>query len=94
LAGLARTYARLGKPEVSKALYMELRWRSKQDYVSPTILAWAACAAGEQDEAIRLSEEADAIGDPSLTAAKYWPDFAELRRDPRFVQILITRGWN
>jgi TolB-like protein/Tfp pilus assembly protein PilF len=93
LASLARTYARLGKRAVSQALYMELRWRSKQDYVSPAILAWAACAAGEQDEAIQFAQEADAIGDPSLTAAKYWPDFAELRNDPRFAQILINRGW-
>lgn len=93
LGSLARTYARLGKRAVSEALYMELRWRSKQDYVSPAILAWAACAAGEQDEAIRFAQEADAIGDPSLTAARHWPDFAELRNDPRFVQILMNRGW-
>jgi hypothetical protein len=34
-------------------------------------------AAGEQDEAIRLAQQAHAIGDPGLIAAKYWPDFAE-----------------
>jgi hypothetical protein len=72
---------------------MELRWRSKQEYVAPAILAWAACAAGEQDEAIRCGQEAHAIGDPSLTAAKYWPDFADLRKDGRFGEILISRGW-
>jgi len=93
LASLARTYARLGRRADSEALYMELRWRSKQEYVAPAILAWAACAAGDQDEAIRCGQEAHAIGDPSLTAAKYWPDFAELRNDPRFGEILISRGW-
>jgi len=93
LASLARTYAYLGKRADSEALYMELRWRSKREYVAPAILAWAACAAGEQDEAIRCGQEAHAIGDPSLTAAKYWPDFAELRKDPRFVEILVRRGW-
>jgi len=93
LASLARTYARLGKSAEAKALYMELRWRSQQEYVAPAILAWAACAAGEQDEAIRCAQEAHAIGDPSLTAAKHWPDFAELRLDPRFNEILISRGW-
>ena len=93
LASLARTYARLGRRADSEALYMELRWRSRQEYVAPAILAWAACAAGEQDEAIRWGQEAHAIGDPSLSAAKYWPDFADLRKDRRFVEILISRGW-
>ena len=93
LASLARTYAYLGRHSDCEALYMELRWRAKREYVQPTGLAWAACAAGEQDEAIRLVKEAYTIGDPSLLAAKYWPDFAELRKDSRFGEILISRGW-
>jgi tetratricopeptide (TPR) repeat protein len=93
LAFLGRTYARLGKSAEAKALYMELRWRSQQEYVAPAVLAWAACAAGEQDEAIRCAQEAHEIGDPSLTAARHWPDFADLRLDPRFNEILISRGW-
>jgi TolB-like protein/Tfp pilus assembly protein PilF len=93
LASLGRTYARLGKSAEAKALYMELRWRSQQEYVAPAVLAWAACAAGEQDEAIRCAQEAHEIGDPSLTAARHWPDFADLRLDPRFNEILISRGW-
>jgi hypothetical protein len=72
---------------------MELRWRSKREYVSPAAFSWAACAAGEQDEAVRLAQEAQNIGDPGLVAAKYWPDFAELRKDARFNAILISRGW-
>ena len=93
LASLARTYACLGRSADSEALYMELRWRSKQEYVAPAVLAWAAYAAGERDEAIRYGKEAHAIGDPSLTAAKYWPDFADLRKDRRFLEILVSRGW-
>jgi adenylate cyclase len=93
MASLARTYEQMGKRADAEALYMELRWRSKREYVAPAVLAWAACAAGEQDEAIRYAQEAHAIGDPSLTTAKYWPDFAELRKDPYFVEILINRGW-
>jgi len=93
LASLARTYAAMGKGADSEALYMELRWRSKREYVAPAVLAYAAYAAGEQDQAIRYGEEAHAIGDPSLIAAKYWPDFADLRKDSRFEEILISRGW-
>jgi TolB-like protein len=93
LASLARTYAHLGRRADCEALYMELRWRSKREYVSPAAFSWAACAAGEQDEAIRLVQEACTIGDPGLIAAKHWPDFAELRNDNRFGAILISRGW-
>ena len=93
MASLADTYMHLGKRTTSESLYMELRWRSMREYVAPSVIAWAACAAGEQDEAIRYAREAHAIGDPSLTAAKYWIDFAELRKDPRFQAILTSRGW-
>ena len=93
LGSLARTYAYLGRHADCQALYMELRWRSKREYVQLTALAWAACAAGEQDEAIRCIQEARAIGDPSLLAAKYWPDFTELRKDSRFGEILNSHGW-
>jgi tetratricopeptide (TPR) repeat protein len=93
MANLARAYAHLGKHADSEALYMELRWRAKREYVAPLYLSVAACAAGKQDDAIRLAQEADAIGDPTLISGKYWPDLAELREDPRFQKILRSRGW-
>ena len=72
---------------------MELKWRSKREHVAPAVLAWAARAAGERDQAIELVRESVKIGDPSLVAAKYWPDFAELREDPRLDEILANLGW-
>jgi tetratricopeptide (TPR) repeat protein len=93
MGALARTYAGMGKRADAKALYMELRWRASREYVAPAVLGWAAWAAGEHDEAIRLEEKAHAIGDPTLLAAKYWPDYAELREHPRFQEILRARGW-
>jgi TolB-like protein len=93
MASLTRSYSHLGQRADSEALYMELQSRAKREFVAPLFLAVAACAAGKQDDAIRLAQEADAIGDPTLIGGKYWPDFAELREDPRFQEILRSRGW-
>jgi len=93
MGALARTYARLGRQADAEALYMELQWRARREYVAPGVLGWAASAAGEHDEAIRLEEEAHAIGDPTLITANYWRDFDDLREDPRFREILRARGW-
>jgi TolB-like protein/Tfp pilus assembly protein PilF len=94
IGAFARACAQLGRRDDAEALYMELRWRAKREYVAPSALGWAAWAAGAHDEAVRLEQEAHAIGDPLLIAAKYWPDFAQLREDPRFQEILRARGWN
>ena len=73
-----------GRRADAEALYMELRWRASREYVAPAIIGWAAWAAGEHDEAIRLEEEAHAIGDPTLINANCWPDWADLRRTHAF----------
>jgi hypothetical protein len=56
-------------------------------------MTWAASAAGQQEEAIRYGQEAVAIRDPSFIAARYWPDFEELRMDSRFQEVLLSREW-
>jgi adenylate cyclase len=93
MASLARSYAHMGRRHESEALYMELRWRAKREYVAPLFLALAAHAAGEQEDAIRLTQEAYSVGDPTMTGVRYWPDFAELREDPRFKEIMLSREW-
>ena len=72
----------------------ELRSRAKREFVSPVFLAIAANAAGEPDDAIRIAQHADEIGDPTLIGIRYWPDLTELRDHPRFQEILKRRGWS
>jgi len=92
VASLALTYDELGNHDYAKAMYMELYWRAKREYVSPAVLGWAAFAAAEKDDAIRYACESHAIGDPLLIIAKYWPDYARLRQEARFQEILVSRG--
>jgi TolB-like protein len=93
MASLARCYAHLGRPDDARAVYMELSWRAKREYVAPLFLAVAAFAAGEREEGIQWAQDADRIGDPTLLAGRYWPDFSDLREDARFQKILKNRGW-
>jgi adenylate cyclase len=94
MASLTRTYAHLGRRADAEALYGELRSRAKREFVSPVFLAIAANAAGEPDDAIRIAQHADEIGDPTLIGIRHWPDLAELRDNPRFREILKRRGWS
>jgi adenylate cyclase len=94
MASLTRSYSHLGRFADAEALYSELRSRANREFVSPVFLAIAAQAAGEQDDAIRLAQHADEIGDPTLIGIRYWPDVTELRDDPRFQEILKRRGWS
>jgi adenylate cyclase len=94
MASLTRSYSHMGRHADAEALYEELRSRAKREFVSPVFLAIAAHAAGEQDDAVRIAQHADQIGDPTLIGIRYWPDVTELREHPRFQEILKRRGWS
>jgi serine/threonine protein kinase/tetratricopeptide (TPR) repeat protein len=84
--------AEMGKIVEARALYGELVARSASSYIQPCHLAIAASAVGEMDKAVEHAREAFEIRDPMLMVARYWPDFARLREDSRFGQILFRIG--
>ena len=88
LASLATTYADWGKSSQVRAVHDELMARTAREYVAPAVLAWSASAAGELDEALALAGRAYQERDPFLLFAKHFPDFARLRSDPRFQDLL------
>ena len=89
LAHLTTTYADMGKASEAEAVHNELLARTARDYVQPAMLAGSAFAAGRRDEAITLIQRAFEVRDPTLVLmAKHWPQFAFLREDPRFQEIL------
>jgi serine/threonine protein kinase/Tfp pilus assembly protein PilF len=93
MSALAVIYADWGKIADAQAIYAELLARAARGYVQRTQLAIAASAAGEPEKALAHALEAYEIRDPHMIAAKYWPDFARLRRDPRFVEIIANMGF-
>jgi serine/threonine protein kinase/tetratricopeptide (TPR) repeat protein len=89
---VATTYAELGMVAEAKATYGELLTRRALGYVPPLALAIAASAAGETDKVFDHLGEAVTLRDPGLIRAKYTPELARLREDPRFKEVLRRMG--
>jgi TolB-like protein len=92
MAMQASVFADWGKIVEAKAIYAEMVARAAHEYIAPSYLAMAASAAGELDKAVTHAREAFEIRDPWLIVAKHWPNFARLREDPRFQEILVRMG--
>ncbi len=91
---LASTYAAWGKPAMARAIYQECVARCVHGYVSHFCLAICALAAGEVDETFTHLYEAVRSRDPLLIRAKYAPELARLRDDPRFQEVLARMHLN
>jgi tetratricopeptide (TPR) repeat protein len=94
MAALAMTYADWGKPAEARAIYAELVARAEREYIQPTQMAIAAAAAGDREKAVDYVREAYEIRDPMLLNAKVWPDFARMRDDAGFQDIVTKMGFS
>ena len=56
--------------------------------LSCIVLAWSSSAVGEMDQAMVFAQRAYDERDPFLSFASHWPDFARLRADERFQELL------
>jgi len=92
LSALGRHFARAGKKDQARALLAEIGERAKGEYVSPVVRAKLHFALGELDQGFEWMTKAVEERDHGLAFLAVDPDFAEVRRDPRFVALLRTVG--
>jgi serine/threonine-protein kinase len=93
MSAQATVYAELGKMTEARALYEEAAARAASGYMQPTHMAITACAADAMDDALTYARKAYETRDPMVVVGKYWPDFARLREDARFQELLGRMGF-
>jgi adenylate cyclase len=91
-AGLAITYAKMGRREDARRVLDHLIEKSRRQYVAADRIAAVYVAFGEKEEAFRWLERAfDEHSAPMYNMA-YHPEFRALRSDPRFADLLRRMG--
>lgn len=92
IASLGYVYALSGRRREAQAIIEELKERSKQRYISPTIIAFIYGGLGDKDEAFAWLEKAYEGRDFILVLHKVDPTFDSLRSDPRFADLVRRVG--
>jgi serine/threonine-protein kinase len=87
-AGLAITYARMGRKEDSRRVVNHLLEKARTGYVEGNKIASIYVALGENDEAFRCLERAYVEHSSGLYDIAFDPDFAAIRSDPRCADLL------
>jgi TolB-like protein/cytochrome c-type biogenesis protein CcmH/NrfG len=89
LAGLAATYAKMGKLAEARALHAELLAQRASRFVQPTMLAMSASAAGDHEAAILFCHEC--VDEHDVLFGIFYQHYVDLdrvRADPRFTDIV------
>ena len=93
VAGLAITYARMGRTAEARNILREFLELSARRYISPEQIALIYASLGEKDQAFaRLDRAYEARSGFLPTGILTWPDYDPLRADPRFTSLLRKMG--
>jgi adenylate cyclase len=91
-AGLAITYARMGRQPEAQRILNELVEKAQTQYVAAERIASVYVALGRNDEAFRWLERAFNEHSANLYTFAFHPEFRALRSDPRFADLLRRIG--
>ena len=87
---LALIYGLAGRKSETRKIISELKERSRDHYVFPSVFAYAYLGLGNKDRALTYLEQAYEEQDPALFYLKVGPFLDPLRPEPRF-QALLRR---
>ena len=92
LVSLGYTFAKSGQRAEAMKVIDELKALSIERYVSPANLAAVYSGLGEADLAMESLEQAYEMRSRSVVWLRVWPQFDNLRMDPRFTDLLNRIG--
>ena len=92
IAYLAYAYSLAGKKNDAQNLLAKLQEISKQRYLPPDLVAAVYSGLGQKQEAFEWLEKAYQVHARDLLELKYDPHFANLRSDPRFIELVRRIG--
>ena len=91
--GLGEAYALAGKKSEADKVFVQLRERSKQSYVSPVFLARLYLVSGDYQNMFDQLEQAYQARDYQIVFLRVEPAFDSVRNDLRFQNLLRRVGF-
>lgn len=92
IAGLGRAYVAAGRKREAYKILDELRELSKRRYVSPYLVASIYAALGDKEQTFFWLGKSFAAHEDALVSLKVDSDFASLRSDARFQELVRRIG--